>query len=432
MSAPSEQRMSPLKLFAHIAVLAIVILWVVPFIGLATTSMRPQKDANETGFWRAFTSMERGHAIRTLGGAEEGSTLIEGNIFDDIRSAQDIDFVKANERSPNALIPREMPIEGEVTGILVIERVPDPADPDKTVRQQVIKQPGETFEVKKGQFTYQADGSYQWAFEKPYSGKGKKLSVFIQQRPQFGWNSYVQVLTNRQVPNALISSFIVTIPATIIPIMIAAFAAYAFAWMTFPGRDWIFVIVVALLVVPLQLAFLPVLTGFTQAASLGTWLNEWLTDCEASNSCKVSSANFATLWISHTAFGLPLAIYLLRNYIGNLPREVLESARIDGASHLQTFLRIILPLSVPALASFAIFQFLCVWNDLLVALYLGPDGETDRVLPRIIQSQLGTFKSQLHLLNASAVISMIVPLIVFLSLQRYFVRGLLAGSVKGG
>ena len=182
-----------------------------------------------------------------------------------------------------------MPIEGEVTGILVIERVPDPADPDKTIRQQVIKQPGETFEVKKGQF-YQADGSYQWAFEEPYSGKGKKLSVFIQQRPQFGWNS-MQVLTNRQVPNALISSFIVTIPATIIPIMIAAFAAYAFAWMTFPGRDWIFVIVVALLVVLLQLVFLPVLTGFTQAASLGTWLNEWMTDCEASNSCKVSSAN---------------------------------------------------------------------------------------------------------------------------------------------
>ena len=146
MSAPSQQRMSPLKLFAHVAVLAIVILWVVPFIGLATTSMRPQKDANETGFWRAFTSMERGHAIRTLGGPDEGSTLIEGNIFDDIRSAQDIDFVKANERSPNALIPREMPIEGKVTGILVIERVPDPADPDKTIRQQVIKQPGETFE----------------------------------------------------------------------------------------------------------------------------------------------------------------------------------------------------------------------------------------------------------------------------------------------
>ena len=428
----ASNRFSTLKLLAHLALLGVVILWVVPFIGLLTTSIRPQKDANETGFWRAYTPMERGHAIRTQGGPEGGTLLIEGNLFDDVDAAQQIDFERANERSPNAFIPKEMKIEGQVTGILVIERVPDPNDATKTIRQTVIKEPGETFTVGKGEFTYQTDGSYAWQFEEPFDGKGKKLSVFINQQPKFGWNSYVQVLTNVQVPNALISSFVVTIPATIIPIMIAAFAAYAFAWMSFPGHDWIFVVVVALLVVPLQLAFLPVLTGFTQAASWGTSLNQWLTDCEATNSCKVSSANFATLWISHTAFGLPLAIYLLRNYVGNLPKEILESARMDGASHLQTFMKIIVPLSVPALASFGIFQFLWVWNDLLVALYLGPDGETDRVLPRIIQSQLGTFKSQLHLLNASAVISMIVPLIVFLSLQRYFVRGLLAGSVKGG
>ena len=432
MNAARTNRLSVLKLLAHLALLGVVILWVVPFIGLMTTSIRPQKDANETGFWRAFTPMERGHAVRTQGGTEAGTLLIEGNLFDDIDAAQEIDFIRANERSPNAFIPKEMQIEGQITGILIIGRIPDPNDASKTIRQRLIKQPGETFEVGKGVFKFQADGAYQWRFDAPYTGKGKKLSVFINQQPKFGWNSYVQVLTNVQVPNALISSFIVTIPATIIPIMIAAFAAYAFAWMRFPGRDWIFVVVVALLVVPLQLAFLPVLTGFTQAASWGTSLNQWLTDCELRNSCKVSSANFATLWISHTAFGLPLAIYLLRNYVANLPKEVLESARMDGATHLQTFFRIVVPLSVPALASFGIFQFLWVWNDLLVALYLGPDGETDRVLPRIIQSQLGTFKSQLHLLNASAVISMIVPLIVFLSLQRYFVRGLLAGSIKGG
>ncbi len=428
----ASNRMSLAKLFAHIALLAVVILWVVPFIGLLTTSIRPQKDANETGFWRAFTPMERGHAVRTQGGPDGGSLLIEGNIFDDIAVAQQTRFERANERSANAFIPKEMEIVGDVTGILSIQRVPDPNDATKTIRQTVIQEPGEAFSVGKGEFTYQRDGRYTWRFDEAYSGKGKKLSVFIDQQPKFGWNSYVQVLTNVQVPNALISSFVVTIPATLIPIMIAAFAAYAFAWMRFPGRDLIFVVVVALLVVPLQLAFLPLLTSFTQAANWGTSLNQWLTDCEASNSCKVSSANFATLWIAHTAFGLPLAIYLLRNYVGNLPKEILESARMDGASHLQTFMKIIVPLSVPALASFGIFQFLWVWNDLLVALYLGPDGETSRVLPRIIQSQLGTYKSQLHLLNASAVISMIVPLIVFLSLQRYFVRGLLAGSVKGG
>ena len=134
----------------------------------------------------------------------------------------------------------------------------------------------------------------------------------------------------------------------------------------------------------------------------------------------------------HTAFGLPLAIYLLRNYIVGLPKELLESARVDGANHLQVFVRLIVPLSVPALASFAIFQFLWVWNDLLVALYLGPTTDSDLVFPIRLQKQLGTFKDELHLLNASAVISMIVPVIVFLSMQRYFIRGLLAGSVKGG
>jgi len=157
-----------------------------------------------------------------------------------------------------------------------------------------------------------------------------------------------------------------------------------------------------------------------------------LTDCELTNSCRVASKSFASLWIAHTAFGLPLAIYLLRNYIVALPRELLESARIDGANHLQIFVKLIVPLSVPALASFGIFQFLWVWNDLLVALYIGPADGSDLVFPIRLQNQLGTYKDQLHLLNSSAVISMIVPVAVFLSMQRYFVRGLLAGSVKGG
>ena len=237
---------------------------------------------------------------------------------------------------------------------------------------------------------------------------------------------------NKNVPNALISSFIVTIPATIIPITIAAFAAYAFAWMQFPGRDWLFVIVVSLMVVPTQLAFLPILQGFSGIASWATALNQWVTDCELTDSCQVASKSFASLWITHTAFGLPLAIYLLRNYIVGLPKELLQSARIDGASHLQIFTRLIIPLSVPALASFSIFQFLWVWNDLIVALYIGPNNASDLVFPIRLQKQLGTFKDQLHLLNASAVISMIVPVLVFLSMQRYFIRGLLAGSVKGG
>ena len=288
-------------------------------------------------------------------------------------------------------------------------------------------------DVRGGEFVFQSNGDFTWTFPEATAPKPKNLDTFINQEPVFGSDAYIEVLfENENVPNALIASFIVTIPATIIPITIAAFAAYAFAWMRFPGRDWLFVIVVSLMVVPTQLAFLPVLQGFSGIASWATSLNAWLTDCEVTRTCQVASKTFASLWVTHTAFGLPLAIYLLRNYIVGLPKELLESARIDGASHLQIFTRLIIPLSVPALASFGIFQFLWVWNDLIVALYIGPADSSDLVFPIRLQKQLGTFKDQLHLLNASAVISIIVPLIVFLSMQRYFIRGLLAGSVKGG
>ena len=312
-------------------------------------------------------------------------------------------------------------------------RVADPDNPDETQLIRKLIYAGEPMDVRGGEFIFQPNGDFTWSFDEETAPKPKNIDAFINQNPVFGTDAYVEVLfENKNVPNALISSFIVTIPATIIPITIAAFAAYAFAWMRFPGRDWLFALVVSLLVVPTQLAFLPILQGFSGIASWATWLNEMMTDCEVTQTCQVPSKTFASLWVTHTAFGLPLAIYLLRNYIAGLPKELLESARIDGANHLQIFVRLIIPLSVPALASFSIFQFLWVWNDLIVALYIGPFESNDLVFPIRLQKQLGTFKDQLHLLNASAVISMIVPVIVFLAMQRYFIRGLLAGSVKGG
>ena len=324
-------------------------------------------------------------------------------------------------------------VSGDVKSILIKTRIADPENPGKTKLVRKLVPAGEVMDVRGGAFVFETNGDFTWTFDQAMAPKPKNLDVFIDQDPAFGADAYIEVLfDNKNVPNALISSFIVTIPATIIPITIAAFAAYAFAWMQFPGRDWLFVIVVSLMVVPTQLAFLPILQGFSGIASWATALNQWLTDCELTDSCQVASKSFASLWITHTAFGLPLAIYLLRNYIVGLPKELLQSARIDGASHLQIFTRIIVPLSVPALASFSIFQFLWVWNDLIVALYIGPNNSSDLVFPIRLQKQLGTFKDQLHLLNASAVISMIVPVVVFLSMQRYFIRGLLAGSVKGG
>jgi alpha-glucoside transport system permease protein len=227
---------------------------------------------------------------------------------------------------------------------------------------------------------------------------------------QWTLENYITVLTADGMANAFANSLIITIPATVIPITLAAFAAYAFAWMRFPGRDILFAIVVGLLVVPLQMALIPILRLYTNLGLNGTFLGTWL---------------------AHTGFGLPLAIYLLYNYISQLPRDLFESAWIDGASHYTAFIRLVLPLSVPAIASFAIFQFLWVWNDLLVALvFLGTNPDVAIVTSRL-SAMVGTKGEAWHLLTAGAFITMIVPLIVFFSLQRYFVRGILAGSVKG-
>jgi alpha-glucoside transport system permease protein len=211
--------------------------------------------------------------------------------------------------------------------------------------------------------------------------------------------------------SAFLNSMTVTIPAVVIPILIAAFAAYGFAWLKFPGRKIMFVGVVAILVVPLQISLIPILRDYQRIGLNGTFLG---------------------IWLAHTGFGLPLATYLLFNYVSTIPRSIMESAFIDGASHFKTFVRLILPLSVPALASFAIFQFLWVWNDLLVALvFLSGVGEGFEVMTQRLLNMIGTRGQDWHLLTAGAFVSMALPLIVFFSLQRYFIRGLMAGSVKG-
>ena len=405
------------KTLSHIVLALIVFIWVVPFVALVSTSMRSEVAAKTSGFWTSFTPTELGHRFGTHErGGTEPIVVMRGNILERINAGTS-----------------GYEVSGDVKSILIKTRIADPENPGKTKLVRKLVPAGEAMDVRGGAFVFDTNGDFTWTFDEATAPKPKNLDVFIDQDPAFGADAYIEVLfDNKNVPNALISSFIVTIPATIIPITIAAFAAYAFAWMQFPGRDWLFVIVVSLMVVPTQLAFLHILQGFSGLASWATALNQWLTDCELTDSCQVASKSFASLWITHTAFGLPLAIYLLRNYIVGLPKELLQSARIDGASHLQIFTRIIVPLSVPALASFSIFQFLWVWNDLIVALYIGPNNSSDLVFPIRLQKQLGTFKDQLHLLNASAVISMIVPVVVFLSMQRYFIRGLLAGSVKGG
>ena len=234
--------------------------------------------------------------------------------------------------------------------------------------------------------------------------------------------NYRLALDQGGLANAFLNSLAVSIPATVMPITIAAFAAYAFSWMDFRGRYFMFVAVVGLLVVPLQMALIPILRLYNNGATIGNYYV--FPDLDL-------VGTFLGVWLAHTAFGLPLAIYLLRNYIGSLPSSIIESAKIDGADHFTIFWRLIIPLSVPALAAFAIFQFLWVWNDLLVAyVFLGGTPQ-NRVLTIALQQLVGARGENWHLLTAAAFISMALPLVVFFSLQKYFVRGLTAGAVKG-
>jgi alpha-glucoside transport system permease protein len=224
-------------------------------------------------------------------------------------------------------------------------------------------------------------------------------------------DSYAKVLGQTDIGSGFINSLFITIPATIIPIFVAAFAAYAFSWMNFPFRNALFVAVVGLLVVPLQTTFIPILRAYGDLGIAG---------------------DFLTVWLAHAGYGLPFAIYLLRNFMGSLPREVFESAAIDGASPVTAFFRLALPMSVPALAALAIFQFLFVWNDLLVAfIYLGSVRPENLPMTVQINNLVNQFGAGWELLGPAAFLSMALPLAVFFSLQRYFVRGITGGAVKG-
>jgi alpha-glucoside transport system permease protein len=241
------------------------------------------------------------------------------------------------------------------------------------------------------------------------SNSGWWSAIFSPWDEAFTFENYSEVLDSGGMSDAFLNSLVVAVPATVIPILIAAFAAYAFTFMRFWGRDTLFILCVGLIVVPIQVAFIPLLNLFSNFDLNG---------------------KFAAVWLVHSGFGMPLAIYTLRNYMETLPHEVIESAKVDGASHFTTFWRLIVPMSLPALAAFAIFQFLWVWNDLLVALiFLGAG--TNQVVTVKLAGLVGQFGQDWHLLTAGAFISMVLPLAVFFSLQRFFVRGLTSGAVKG-
>lgn len=362
-----EKRESALaRLIIAIVLIVIVVGWTIPTLGVFVTSFRDPRDIYGSGWWSVLPH----------------KALVMTETFE-----------LPDDTDPNAPIS----IQGQKASF-------------EEWRQGIIMEDGRTI---------------RWIGNK----RSRTIEIYKEKWIGFGANltlqNYRDVLSGgiveftdaqgnvitRQGNNfsdAVLNSIAVAVPATIIPILIAAFAAYAFAWMEFPGRRPLFIMVVALLVVPLQIALIPILRDFTQWGLNGT---------------------FVGMWIAHTSFGLPLAVYLLYNYISTIPRDIFESAYLDGATPFVSFVRLVLPLSIPALASFAIFQFLWVWNDYLVALVFL--GDKNRVVTSALAAMVGEKGQDWHLLTSGAFLSMILPLAVFFGLQRFFVRGLMAGSVKG-
>jgi alpha-glucoside transport system permease protein len=375
---------SSLTWAVHLATLALVLLWVFPTLGLFISSFRTVDQINTSGWWASMTASEQSEVLRTANPdemrvADGDMFVVSGNLFEE---------------------GSEKVISTWGTSSLNISAY----------------EAGETADMgEDGTLTVEEDGSYVWrGTDEQISGRGERVFVTAKAPPEFTLANYEQVLLSGDSTDSMAKAFFntltVTIPATIIPIVVAAFAAYALAWMDFPGRALLIAMVVGLLVVPLQLALIPLLR-----LHLGIGIGK----------------GYLGVWLAHTAFGLPLAIYLLRNYMVGLPRDIIENARVDGATDFQIFTKIILPLSFPALASFAIFQFLWTWNDLLVAkvFLIDASGDTTVMTNQIVEL-LGTRGGNWEILATAAFVSIAVPLVVFFAMQKYLVRGMLAGSVK--
>ncbi|MGX1927701.1 carbohydrate ABC transporter permease [Vibrio sp. NH-7] len=379
----SKLRRSPLTLLVHFSVFVIVVLWTLPTAGLFISSFRDKDQLAISGWWTSLTSSQQ--------------NLVERTETPDKQ-------VKQGDRY---VLQGQLLVDGKPSTISAF---------GFSSREPTRYQPGEVAQMRNdGTLTVAENGQYQMTSAEPFTGsRGKRIFFTAVVPPKFGLDNYQEVLTAEGIGRSFINSLTVTIPATIIPILIAAYAAYALSWMKMPGRNLLIALVVGLLVVPLQMSLIPLLRLYND---IGAFFG-------------VGAKTYLGIWLAHTGFGLPLAIYLLRNYISSLPREIIESAKVDGATDFEIFMRIVLPLSFPALASFGIFQFLWVWNDLLVATVFLGTGEEHMVLTARLRELLGSRGGNWEILTASAFVSIAVPLAVFFTLQRYLVRGLLSGSVK--
>ncbi len=371
------------SVFSQLLLLFFVIIWLTPTFGLFISSLRDKDLLANSGWWTSLMTTQVNEIYRSEGIKaqipENDQFLIKGNIFEDESNKKIISY-----------------------GVT-----------SKNINEFDIQQIGIFKDGTKIQLS--EDGSYILTSSNEFKKKGKRIFVTVISPPKFTLNNYKEVLFNEGLGQAFINTLAVAIPSAIIPLIICSFFAYALTWMNFFGRDTLLALVIASLVVPLQMSLIPLLSIYNDIGAI----------------IGVGAKSYPGVWMAHTGFGLASTTFLLRNFLKSLPKEMMEAAKVDGASHYDTFLRIILPLSIPAFASIFILQFLWCWNDLLVGLVFLDQVPSEIILSAKLRELLGSRGENWEILTTGAFISMTIPLLIFFSLQKYFIRGLVAGSVKG-
>jgi alpha-glucoside transport system permease protein len=382
------------KLPTHVIIILTMLIWIVPTVGLLVTSLRPPEAVGSSGWWTVFSPQSATGPYATYCAechGADGTALPQADLTNPEliakypRSLQLLAMLRKDINGQPHMGDNPLPSAQEAADIAAYLRQGGQATGSQFTFNNYI----DALVGYRGQNTYREDCA---------AGT---------QPPDLRCN-LSDIMNPRGMGRAFVNSLLVTIPATFLPILFAAFAGYAFAWLDFKGRFLLFAILVGLQVVPLQMTLVPISRFYAQLGLNGTFLG---------------------VWLFHTGFGMPYAIYLMRNFLGTLPKDLFESAYLDGASHWTAFRQLVIPLAMPAIASLGIFQFLWVWNDLLVALVFL--GGTTPVMTYQISNMVTSLGSGWQVLTAAAFLSMLLPMLVFFSLQRYFVRGMLAGAVKG-
>lgn len=384
----------------HIVIILLCLVWVVPTLGLLISSFRPAQDINETGWWTVFSfkskdTLPEYETYCASCHGPEGSAIPEANLADP-------EFLSQYRRSIQIIQTFDNEYNGQI-------HLPEDNRPDRDQIGQIW-----TFLQDKASLEDQPtfwlrnyiDVLVGYRGRLDYITDCEAGNLLPGQRTCNFWEDIT--IAQNSMGRAFVNTLIVSIPSVLLPILFAAFAAFAFSWLEFKGRQILFALLVGLQIVPLQIALIPIFKLYVQANMIGSFLG---------------------VWLFHTGFGLPYAIYLIRNFLGSLPQELFESVYLDGANAWTAFTKLALPLSVPAIGALGIFQFLWIWNDLLVALVFLSGSKP--VMTYVISNMVTSLGAGWHLLTAAAFVSFIVPMLIFFFMQRYFVRGLLAGSIKG-